>query len=213
MDWSPAGPYSCSSWANTFGQTLPILDDNSGSNIYALFGVGYVPHNVVIDPNGVVLYSASGFNEVAITQMIQYGLQSMDTDNDGIFNGNDNCPEDYNPEQTDTDGDGAGDVCDQCDNFIFTPGNLDGNAIIDLFDVLLLVDVLLTETSDIPQCALEAGDVTGDYIVNVLDVVRLVQIVLGFSESQAIRWVSDNFEYVPMGYIDLYEMKFIKNNP
>ena len=213
MDWSPSGPYSCCSWASTFGQTLPILDDNSGSNIYNLFGVGYVPHNVVIDPNGVVIYSEAGFNEAAVIQMIQYGLQSMDTDNDGIFNGNDNCPEDYNPEQTDTDGDGAGDACDQCDNFIFTPGNLDGNAIKDLFDVLLLVDVLITEDVNIPQCALEAGDVTGDYIVNVLDVVSLVQIVLGFSESQANRWVSDNFEYVPMGYIDLYEMKFIKNNP
>ena len=92
MDWSPSGPYSCSSWASTFGQTLPILDDNSGSNIYNLFGVGYVPHNVVIDPNGVVMYSESGFNQVNIIQMIQYGLQSMDTDNDGIYNGMDNCP-------------------------------------------------------------------------------------------------------------------------
>ena len=30
MDWGQ--PYSCSGWAETFGLTIPILDDNSGSN-------------------------------------------------------------------------------------------------------------------------------------------------------------------------------------
>ena len=45
MDWNQ--PYSCESWATTFGLTYPILDDGSGSNIYGLFGIGTImfPNN------------------------------------------------------------------------------------------------------------------------------------------------------------------------
>jgi hypothetical protein len=35
-----------------------------------------------------------------------------DLDGDGVLNENDNCPGDFNPDQTDTDGDGIGDACD-----------------------------------------------------------------------------------------------------
>lgn len=38
----------------------------------------------------------------------------IDTDVDGIFDAEDNCPEEPNPMQIDTDGDGAGDACDNC---------------------------------------------------------------------------------------------------
>ena len=39
-----------------------------------------------------------------------------DTDNDGIYDINDNCPNDYNPNQDDFDEDGVGDSCDNCPN-------------------------------------------------------------------------------------------------
>ncbi len=40
----------------------------------------------------------------------------IDTDNDGITDTKDNCPNIYNPNQADTDGDGKGDGCDTCPN-------------------------------------------------------------------------------------------------
>ena len=43
---------------------------------------------------------------------------SKDTDNDGVYDSVDNCPDVANPDQTDTDGDKIGDVCDspECGN-------------------------------------------------------------------------------------------------
>lgn len=39
-----------------------------------------------------------------------------DTDCDGVLNGSDNCPADFNPDQGDADGDGTGNVCDPDDD-------------------------------------------------------------------------------------------------
>jgi len=56
-------------------------------------------------------------------------LPITDTDDDGVEDGTDNCPADFNPDQTDTDGDGQGDPCD------FTPnGDTDGDGVDELAD-------------------------------------------------------------------------------
>ena len=43
-------------------------------------------------------------------------LDSCDYDQDGIQDANDSCPDDYNPDQQDTDNDGNGDACDDDDD-------------------------------------------------------------------------------------------------
>ena len=183
-DWNQ--PYSCESWAETFGLSYPILDDDNG-NIYGLFGNGYIPHNVIIDHQGIVLYSQSGFNQSTIINIINSALENMDADNDGVFNGMDNCPDDYNPYQEDGDGDGLGDACDNCNSEIFYLGNINGDDTINIIDVLMLIDVVLGV--NVNECMYSASDMNGDDYVNVLDVLELVQDILGGNQQQAIQYL------------------------
>ncbi|MBA65607.1 MAG: hypothetical protein CMG55_07400 [Candidatus Marinimicrobia bacterium] len=184
MDWGQ--PYSCTSWATTFGQSFPILDDGNGYSIYSLFGVGYVPHNVVIGGDGLVIFSESGFNQNTMIAMIEEGLANLvlDVDEDGVLDSDDNCVDISNPSQNDIDLDGAGDACDPCDNLnIFTYANIDGNIdtegnpIIDIFDVMRLVDILLD--NDQESCGAEIADMNSDGNENVVDIISLVQLLLG----------------------------------
>ena len=199
MDWGQ--PYSCSGWATDFGQTLPILDDDNGGNIYSLFGVGYIPHNVVIGGDGLVIYSQSGFNQNTMVAMIEDGLANLvlDVDADGILDGDDNCPEVHNVQQEDIDGDGAGDLCDPCNNLIWTGGDMNGDLNISITDILILVDVILGTTES--QCGYEAANLNGDDVVNIIDVIRLVQLVIGGTQQQAISFLERSLSYANFMYL------------
>ncbi|MBW1768500.1 MAG: hypothetical protein JRJ65_15825 [Deltaproteobacteria bacterium] len=63
---------------------------------------------------------------------IQYGRNptlpvTEDTDGDGFDDDQDNCPADFNPEQSDGDGDGLGAQCDNCPAD-FNPDQVDGDS-------------------------------------------------------------------------------------
>ena len=169
------------------------------SNIYGLFGTGYIPHNIVIGGDGEVLYSESGFNQTAIINFINEGLENLDQDfdNDGINDNEDNCPYVWNFSQNDIDLDGLGDLCDQCDNTVFTTGDLNGDGWKDLIDALTLVDVLLEDGDNV--CAEESADINGDNIINILDLVLMIQDLLGVNAQQAVAYLqqvltTDEFE-------------------
>ena len=79
MDWN--NPYSCKQWSEKFNLTYPLLDDSRGERIYNYFGNGVVPYNVVIDRNGKLIYSSSGFNKDEIVNAIKIGLKISKKEN------------------------------------------------------------------------------------------------------------------------------------
>ena len=184
FDWTS---YSCESWASAFGITYPILDGGtSGGEAWGLFGDGYIPHNVVLDHNYQVIYTASGYNESAILNAIDFALSYVprDQDGDGVMDSTDNCIAIFNQHQDDYDLDGSGDACDPCNNLdIYVTGNINGTqnsiggeATIDIFDVLSLTDIVLDGIDE--GCGYEISDIREDGNVNVLDIIALVQMVL-----------------------------------
>ncbi|MDP6532780.1 MAG: T9SS type A sorting domain-containing protein [Candidatus Marinimicrobia bacterium] len=203
MDWGQ--PYTCSSWASTFGLTYPIIDDDNPSTIFGWFGTGYIPHNVIINHEMEVVYSSSGFNQSAIVSAIESALEAMpapDVDGDGILTANDNCPNVYNPDQLDIDNDGPGDACDPCDNAnIWVSGNINGDVVdnspvINIFDVLTLVDYW--KANDYPGCAAEISDYNESGSVNTLDIVQLVwQVINPDSRTSEGESVTGEISLVP----------------
>ncbi len=68
---------NCQAWAN-LGATYPIADDR-GSGIWNDFGSGVIPRNAIIDQDGVVRYNSYGYNESAITAVLDELLSATGT--------------------------------------------------------------------------------------------------------------------------------------
>jgi len=78
----------------------------------------------------------------------------------------DNCPDDYNIDQLDTDGDEIGDVCD------WICGDTDGDELINILDIVYLINYKY-KSGPAPD-PLYSADVNSDELVNILDIVYLI---------------------------------------
>lgn len=57
-------------WATTYGLTFPVLDDNA-QTLWAIFGEGFIPLNIVLDRNMTIRYKTAGYSESAIVAAIK----------------------------------------------------------------------------------------------------------------------------------------------
>jgi hypothetical protein len=91
--------------------SYPIIGDPSAQNT-----------TVDVDVYGIYIFGlevtdSTGLKSVKDTVSVTFEeLIGVDTDGDGVYDDEDNCPENSNPDQSDVDYDGFGDVCDTCPN-------------------------------------------------------------------------------------------------
>ena len=182
-------PYSCNQWGDLGVPEIPIILNTNGCPIFDMFNYqnSYTSY-AFLDHTMTVRYKANDISIYSATQKIEQYLQELyasdpdgDVDGDGISNANDNCITDYNPNQIDTDLDGLGDLCDDCNSI---QGNINNDEVVDILDVIEVINVILSGNTNIndtilSSCQYDNADLNFDMNINVQDVIGVINIILG----------------------------------
>jgi hypothetical protein len=179
----PGDPYYCDEWGE-FHEQSPLVLDDEGDMIHGWLHDSWnaYPTYAFIDHN-MTIYSKERIDNMEeanfiISEMLfNMDQDNFDLDEDGILNPDDNCIDDYNPDQEDMDADGIGDVCDDCYNNV---GDVNDDLIIDILDIVVSINIILSGSSDdYTECEIANSDYNLDGITNVLDIIQMVNHILG----------------------------------
>lgn len=194
-------PYSCTQWGDEYedvhytsgGGPLghdhdpPLIVSGPNWGMFEMFNTGNAsPSNVWIDHTMTVYYKTNNTGYYLANVKFEDMLENCgdlcnsnpDIDNDGVSIDDDNCPNDYNPEQGDSDGDDIGDECDDCHNLL---GDINDDQIHDILDIVNIVNLILDggmSSDDFTDCEKSDADINGDEIANILDIIQLINLIL-----------------------------------
>ncbi|MEL0009680.1 MAG: thrombospondin type 3 repeat-containing protein, partial [Flammeovirgaceae bacterium] len=110
-----------------------------------------------------------------------YNLVFNDKDLDGIIDSNDNCPDVYNPDQMDSDGDGFGDKCENDD---------DGDGISDIIDISRhKIKILKSDFPSRQAIANTHSDVSSSLVYKSSDKIYFLRA--GVTENENVNSIED----------------------
>tara|TARA_S200000501_G_scaffold220307_1_gene206698 strand:+ start:573 stop:2060 length:1488 start_codon:yes stop_codon:yes gene_type:complete len=183
-------PYSCTQWGNMGIPNIPMIAHDAQNNIFSWFNTGNaIPSTVFIDHEMRVHYMSNQVSYSQANNIIQSMLDNCtmcgnpDYDNDFVLNEEDNCPNDFNPNQGDQDMDQIGDTCDDCHNLSGDPND---DMFVTVTDIILVVSMISNGGYDSPshtECQKSDGNFNNDSVINVLDIIQMINIILGNTVS------------------------------
>jgi hypothetical protein len=126
------------------------------------------------DANNIAAWDGSSWSPLGsgmdsyVYALTLYNADPDQTDSDGDDVGDmcDNCPDTPNPDQADSDGDDIGDACD------WVCGDANDDEDVNILDIVYLINYKY-KGGPAPD-PLEAADVNSDLDINILDIVYLI---------------------------------------
>jgi len=133
---------------------------------------------IFVEPGGDFILAHIDLEEIVPGFRGGLDISPSDNDADYIVDIYDNCPNDYNPDQHDTDGDGIGDACDSPACCI-TPGDANHSGDVNLIDILFVIQYLYGDPPGQEPSCFDEADANGDNAVNLLDILYVVDYLYG----------------------------------
>ncbi|MFH1374559.1 MAG: HYR domain-containing protein [bacterium] len=157
-----------------------VLSADDNCSVASLLAV---PPSGTLFPNGTTLVTITAADPAGNTDTCVFSVMVTlnDPDGDGRPNWDDNCPQNFNPDQVDTDNDGCGDSCDVCTD-VDGDGYGDQGVPSDTCAPDNCPDTYNPDQSDANGdgigdacCCFARGDVDGIEDINVADLTWLVE--------------------------------------